>query len=241
MNPCNRFKNQFYLGEVEFPRLSSFVDGLQMDHHGNLSAVVAVNDEVHDLSLNFTHHPMRGDGDRLQILKNEAESLKRKLVDNLVKNINDQNQAGTIFEYESAFNLHHKTDLDERCALLVNLAEMYCKDYTHSVVAGEDDDAFWVEYNISVKYPAKISGSVDEILSEFKNLYPICNRKWDEYSKDLKEGNFHFWEHILLFYSISHSTFANWSKFCSVLQVTQGLSKDHTPDLQSCVTKIATS
>ena len=126
------------------------------------------------------------------------------MVDNLVKNINDQNQAGTIFEYASAFDLHRKIDLEEGCALLVNLAEMCCKDNTHSVVSGEDDDAFWVEYNISVKYPAKISGSVDEILSELKNLYPICNRKWGEYSKDLKEGNFCFWKHILLFYSITH-------------------------------------
>ena len=81
------------------------------------------------------------------------------------------------------FNMHQpltftvRLTLEERCALLVNPAEMYCKDYTHSVVAGEDDDAFWVECNISVKYPAKISGSVDEILSEFKNLYPIYNRK----------------------------------------------------------------
>ena len=139
-----------------------------MDEHGNLSAVVVVNDGVHDISLNFTHHPMRGGGDRLQILKNEAESIKRKLVDNLVKNINDQNQAGTVFEYASAFDLHRKIELEERCALLVNLAELYCKDYTHSVVAEEDDDAFWVEYNISVNYPAKISGSFDEILSEFE-------------------------------------------------------------------------
>ena len=189
---------KFCLGEVEFPQLS-FFDGLQVDDHRNLSAVVVVNDEVHDISLNFTHHPMCGGGDRLQILKNEAESMKCKLVDNLVKNINDQNQAGTLFEYASVFVLRRKIDLEERCALLVNLAEMYCKDYTHSVVAGEDDDAFWVEYNISVKYPAKISGSVDEILSEFKNLYLTCNRKWGEYSKDLKEGNFRFWKHILSF------------------------------------------
>ena len=162
---------------MNFHNCHHFVDGLQMDEHGNLSAVVVFNDEVHDMSLNFTHHPMRGGGDRLQILKNEAESIKCKLVDNLVKNINDQNRAVTLFEYASAFNLHCKIDLEERCALLVNLAEVYCKDYTHSVVAGEDDDAFWVEYNIYVKYPAKISGSVDEILSEFKNLYLICNRK----------------------------------------------------------------
>ena len=134
----------------------------QMDEHGNLSVVV-VNDEMHDISLNFTHHPIRGGGDRLQILRNEAESIKCKLVDNLVKNINDQNQAGTLFEYTSAFDLHRKTNLEERCAVLVNLAEMHYKDYTHSVVDREDGDAFWVEYNISVKYPTKISGSVDEI------------------------------------------------------------------------------
>ena len=73
--------------------------------------------------------------------------------------------------------------------------------------------AFWVEYNIYVKYPAIISGSVGEILSEFKNLYPICNRKWGEYSKDLKEGNFCFWKHILLFYSISHR------KLCKLVQI----------------------
>ena len=54
-----------------------------MDDHDNLSAVVVVNDEVHDISLNFTHHLMRDGGDTLQILKNEAESIKRKLVDNL--------------------------------------------------------------------------------------------------------------------------------------------------------------
>ena len=56
-----------------------------MDEHGNLSAVVVVNDEARDISLNFTHHPMRGGGDRLQILKNEAESIKRKLVGNWLK------------------------------------------------------------------------------------------------------------------------------------------------------------
>ena len=48
-----------------------------MDEHGNLSDIVVFSDEVHDISLNFTHHPMRGGGDRLQILKNEAESIKR--------------------------------------------------------------------------------------------------------------------------------------------------------------------
>ena len=96
----------------------------------NLSAVVVVvvNDEVHDISLNFTHHPMRGGGGSLQILKNEAESIKRKLVESLVKNVNDQIQAGTLYEYTSTFALNRKIDLEESCALLVSLAKIYCKD-----------------------------------------------------------------------------------------------------------------
>ena len=111
--------------------------------------------------------------------------------------------------------------------------------YDISVVAGEDDDAFWVEYNISVKYLAKISGSFDEILSEFKNLYPTCNRKWGKFSKDLKEGNFCFWKHILSFYSISD---LNLFKLVQIVfSVAGNTVKDHTPDLQSFATEIATS
>ena len=135
-----------------------------MDEHGSLSAVVVVNDEVHDISM-----------------------------------------------------IYHDI----------------------SIVAGEGDDAFWVEYNISVKYLAKISGSFDEILYEFKNLYPICNRKWGKYSKDLKEGNFCFWKHILSFYSISHPNLCKLVPI--VFSVAGNTGKDHTPDLPSCATKIATS
>ena len=139
-------------------------------------------------------------------------------------------------------NMHqHKIYWEERCALLVSQAEIYCKDYPHPVVAGEHDDAFWVECNISVKYPAKIGGSVNEILSEFQNLYLICNRKWGKYSKDLKKGIFTSGSTFYCFIQSLTQTFANWSKLCSVLQVTQGLLKNHTPDLQSCATKIATS
>ena len=56
---------------------------------------------------------------------------------------------------------------------------------------------------------------VDQLMKsyEFKNLYQICNRKWGEYSKDLKEENFHFWEHILSFYSISHPN------LCKLVQI----------------------
>ena len=51
---------------------------------------------------------MRSGDERIQILKDEAETLNTKLVDNLVRNVNDQNQRGTVFEFASDFNLDGK-------------------------------------------------------------------------------------------------------------------------------------
>ena len=50
----------------------------------------------------------------MDVLKEEAKSLKNKLTANLVKNIHDQNQEGTLLGYASAVDLHRKIDLDQR-------------------------------------------------------------------------------------------------------------------------------
>lgn len=199
-----RFIFSCTIGEVGFPKLNSFVESLSFDDNGNLSAVVVVNGEVHEISLNFTHRPIRGGRDRMTMLKEEAKSIKQKIVENLIQNVNDQNQSGTIFEYASSLDFHRKLDLEERCQLLAKLADVYCNDYTHNVVHDNNDDDFWKAFCISIKHPAKIQESVEEVLKEFKNLYPICNRKWDTFSEDKKEGNYAFWSHMLSYYSISH-------------------------------------
>ena len=78
---------------------------------------------------------------------------------------------------------------------------MYCKDYTHSLVAGEDDDAFWVQNNISMKYPAKISGSVDEILSE---TVSNIQQKVGRVLQRLKGRGFSFLEaHFIILFNLS--------------------------------------
>ena len=49
--------------------------------------------------------------------------------------------------------------------------------------------------------------SADIVITEFKNLYPICNQKLVEgnYGKDLiKDGNISFWKHLLSLYAISY-------------------------------------
>ena len=60
-----------------------------MDEHDNLSAVVVVNGDVHDISLSFTYHPMPCVGDRLSIVNSKVESIKQKLGENLVNDINE--------------------------------------------------------------------------------------------------------------------------------------------------------
>ena len=54
-----------------------------------LSAVVVVNGDVHDISLSFTYHPMPSVGDRLSIVNSKVESIKQKLGENLVNDINE--------------------------------------------------------------------------------------------------------------------------------------------------------
>ena len=192
------------LKDAEFPKLTSFIDGLQMDEYGNLSVVVAVGLNIHEIRLNFTHRPSRGStGDRLDGLKSEAEKLKASIVKNLIDNVNDQNQSGTLMEYASAFDLHMRTDLDQRVVHLEGLARIYCMDYVHNVQSGVEDE-FWKSFNISIKYPKKIPCDKDELVKEFRDIYPVCNRKWKDFEDDKKTGNLHFWKMICSYYSVSH-------------------------------------
>ena len=66
------------LGEtVQFPLSQSFVNGLQMDDNGNLSCLILMSDDVHEISLNYTHRPMHDGGDRIQILKTKQKTSNR--------------------------------------------------------------------------------------------------------------------------------------------------------------------
>ena len=141
------------LNTIPFPALFKFLDQLEFDENGNLVAYIAVKDQIHDIILNFTHRPTRG-VDRMQLLREEAECLKENLVKNLINNINDQNQSGSLVEFSSAFDLHRKIDLDQRIAYIEELADIYCTDYIQSV---DIDDEFWSDYQISIKFPKKFN------------------------------------------------------------------------------------
>ena len=161
-----------------------------MKNFQSFLSYTTINGEVLNIDLNFTHRPTRCPG-RLDVLQKDAKALKKNLVANLIQNISDQSQQGTLVEYASALDLHRRIDLDERVKLLEQLAQIYCKEYVHSVNENSD---YWVDYKISIKYPKKIDCTVEEIVKELKNLYPVINRRLvnQDRAKDLKSGNFKF-------------------------------------------------
>ena len=96
---------------------------MEWPDHGNLSAMSVVDDNsTQEVSLNFLQRPSQGNPDKflhqgnpdkLQQLKNEADKLKKSIATNLIKNVKDQSQDSTIFEFASAFDLRSRIDLNK--------------------------------------------------------------------------------------------------------------------------------
>ena len=217
---------------IEFPKLKKFVENLQFDEYGNLSVHVTVQDNVHDINLNYTHHPSRKTDNRLQKLKDESNALRGKVVCNLISNVKEQSQAGSVVEFASAFDMHRKIDLDERLVLVKQLGDIYCTDYVHNVDFKEGDASFWDEYVISIKYPKKIDCTTDELLKEMRNIWPACNKVWLKFRDDKKDGNYKFWQHMCSLYTVSHPN------VCSLLNIILTISPNTGP-LERSYSKLA--
>ena len=82
-----------------------------------------------------------------------------------------------MVEYAAAFDMHLRAPLEKRLEYLCHIGNIYCKSYVHNV-ADESEDEFWQEYQISIRYPAKIDCEVDDSLKEFEHVRPICNKLW---------------------------------------------------------------
>ena len=116
-----------------------------------------------------------------------------------------QIQSGTLIEYASAFDMHTTTSLEERLEFIRSIGNIYSKPYVHNV---DDDtqDEYWQGYQISIRYPAKINGGVDNLVKEFKDIWPTLNKLWRPFATKYKksEGNQKFWKHILSIHSVTH-------------------------------------
>ena len=121
------------LEELKLAIFDSYINGLSEDESGNIHlSTKTPTGEVHDLQLNYTHHPGRRSGEsKVDKIKRVAVELKDTILDNLKSNIQLQNQADTIVEFTSCFHMKRILSCEERIDLLKKLYQIYRVDYTH--------------------------------------------------------------------------------------------------------------
>ena len=194
-----------YMKDLKTPLLDQFINGLIMDDNGNVLYEKEDDDSSNTIMLNFSHRPTRrGTLDKIAEIKNEAISLKEKVIENLIWNTEDQNQKSTIIEYASAFDLHQKHEKATRIKFIKQLYLIYGIDYVHEVV--DDAKADLTEFNISIKYPAKLKCNENELLAEFNSLWPTLTKSWLKF-KDSKPPSTtikRFWMHIISEHAIEY-------------------------------------
>ena len=86
------------------------------------------------------------------------------------------------------------------------LHSMYGTTYSHNVT----DSACLPEYEIEIKYPAKLKCSESELVEEFNKIWPVLNRLWLSFKNTLPRLNVtkRFWMKVLEEYSVDFSNIA---------------------------------
>ena len=171
------------LEELKLTIFDSYINGLSEDEWGNIHlSTKTPTGEVHDLQLNYTHHPGRRSGEsKVDKIKRVAVELKDAILDNLKSNIQLQNQADTIVEFTSCFHMKRILSCEERIDLLKKLYQIYGVDYTHQV----EKVGFAVPgWDITVSYDAKNHCTEEDLINQFKTLWPKLNKEWITWNKE---------------------------------------------------------
>ena len=133
-------------------------------------------------------------------IEDTANRLKAFLIENLVSNVKEQNQNDTLVEYALLFHMERIITLDERILLLKKLHVLCGTNYVHRVPEERDG---WDKFEISLCHLRKISCIEEEIMKEFKNLWPIINRVWPQYIS-LEDNDVQFLHHLISNHAINH-------------------------------------
>ena len=99
----------------------------------------------------------------------------------MIENVEDQNQQETIVEFASAFDMSRKIGKEERIKYLnKQLYVIYGTEYTH-VIPTDTEENTLEDYKITIKYPAKLRCTENELLTEFNSLWPVVARQWHSF------------------------------------------------------------
>ena len=86
---------------------------------------------------------------------------------------------------------------DERVKLLENLHGIYGTDFTHHVTDEEAlEDLAKDNWCVRVKYPAKVECSKEELVCQFRKLWPMLNKEWVKKTKNV--GTKEFWSEQII-------------------------------------------
>ena len=102
------------------------------------------------------------------------QSCEKENFSNFISNIDDQNQKNTIVEFASVIDLTRLCNKTTRIECLKKLYLIYGSDYTHEVLSKSKGEL--QDYTITVRYPAKLNCSEDELIAVFNSLLPLLSR-----------------------------------------------------------------
>ena len=114
------------------------------------------------------------------------------------------NQASTVVEFASLFDLNRKLGKEKRIEHLKKLHLIYCKEYVHTVPDGEKGDLH--EFTLKIKYPPKITCSESDLVAEMNSLWPTITKSWLKYkdSKPVSSRIRRFWTDIISEHAIDY-------------------------------------
>ena len=147
-----------YMNDLKTPPFDSFLGGLSEDNYGNVK-YEKFDENKNTIKLNHQHQPSRRSMSKIELINEESKELKGRIITNLIENVEDQSQKGTIEEFASAFDLSRKCDKATRISYTKELHLIYSNKYLHEL---KED---FKDFHVSIKYPSKIKCSESKLIA----------------------------------------------------------------------------
>ena len=118
-------------------------------------------------------------------------------------------------------------------AYIREIAKIYCTTYNHKVVS--EDHEYWRQFDISIRYPAKIDATIEIVEKEFRAIWPICNKLWPKFFKDKINGNKQLWQSIISNHKITYPNLTELVKILfSIAPLTGPLERSYSKLAKIC-------
>ena len=171
---------------LETKSADSFADSLHFDENGYLLSSMNVNENQHMILLNYQSRARRG-VDQATIIEEMKENLidvKRKIVANVVSNIQDQMGEDTWYYNWSGLDLSTTSTLAHRTELLGPIIKLYTNESIHVVqeyTSDKEDSTIpsqFRDHQIHLYYPAKLECDEKQLKEQFEKAWPQVNSLW---------------------------------------------------------------